>query len=652
MNRASVCKREQFSTLLAWFTVWFLIMGFGLEAAQPSPLLSPELLSEAGFELNWEIRLPVKTAVGEKLERLYTFDPYLVVLTNQNFLFCRDRLDGSRRFEMQIAEPRLPVAEPLSLEGRLFFLVGSHLIIVDPSVGAVIRKEDLGEAAASRGVCLARNERFVYIAGADHRLHAYQIQEDGDHVELFSATADDDSAITSILATSEQVFFATASGAVVAMKIDEPVKLWQYNCSGAITASLVLDGRVLYAAGEDFVCTVNWFICEETIRMDVKIQRALISVSDKTGVVDFARALSAMGVIIVSTGGTARTLEEAGIQAVPIDVVTGFPEMMDGRVKTLHPKIHAALLGLRDKADHAAAMKQHGIKPIDLVCVNLYPFEKTTARSDCTLEEAIENIDIGGPSMIRSAAKNYRFVTVVTSPQQYSRVLEAMRQNQGAVPLALREELARAAFSLTASYDAAIAKYLSIQAQDLFPERVSIAAARCQELRYGENPHQRGAFYRLTDSQEVGIGSAQLLEGGTPISFNNLMDANAAFELVKEFDEPAAVMVKHMNPCGCAVDENICTAYEKAYLGDVVSAFGGIAALNRPVDKELATVIMESYDRFGKARGAGGFFAEVITAPSYTPEAVEVIRTLKAWGQRVRLLQTGPIDRTRRDTRE
>jgi len=251
MNRASVCKREQFSTLFAWFAVWFLIMGFGLEAAQPSPLLSPELLSEAGFELNWEIHLPVKTAVGEKLERLYVFDPYLVVLTNQNFLFCRDRLDGSRRFEMQIAESRLPVAEPLYLEGRLFFLVGSRLIIVDPSVGAVIRKEDLGEAAASRGVCLARNERFVYVAGADHRLHAYQIQEDGDHVELFSATADDDSAITSILATSEQVFFATTSGAVVAMKTDEPVKLWQYNCSGPITASLVLDGGVLYAAGED-----------------------------------------------------------------------------------------------------------------------------------------------------------------------------------------------------------------------------------------------------------------------------------------------------------------------------------------------------------------------------------------------------------------
>lgn len=386
--------------------------------------------------------------------------------------------------------------------------------------------------------------------------------------------------------------------------------------------------------------------------MDVRIRRALLSVSDKSGLTDFAQALAAMGVEIISTGGTARTLQEAGIRVIPIDAVTGFPEMMDGRVKTLHPKIHGALLGLRDKADHAAAMKQHGIEPIDLVCVNLYPFEKTTARPDCTLEEAIENIDIGGPSMVRSAAKNYRFVTIVTAPSQYSRVLESMRNNQGAVPLALREELARAAFALTASYDAAIARYLSGRAQDLFPERISIAAVRAQELRYGENPHQRGAFYRFADSREVSIGSARLMEGDTPISFNNLMDANAAFELVKEFDEPAAVVVKHMNPCGCAVDEEICRAYEKAYLGDVVSAFGGIIALNRPVDKELATVIMESYDRFGKARGAAGFFAEVIAAPAYSPEALEIIRTRKAWGQRVRLLETGPIDRTKRDARE
>lgn len=386
--------------------------------------------------------------------------------------------------------------------------------------------------------------------------------------------------------------------------------------------------------------------------MDVKIRRALISVSDKTGAAEFASALAGMGVSIISTGGTAHTLQKAGLDVIAIDSVTGFPEMMDGRVKTLHPKIHGALLGLRDKADHAAAMKEHGIEPIDLVCVNLYPFEKTVAKPGCTLEEAIENIDIGGPSMVRSAAKNHRFVTIVTSPDQYERVLGEMRDKHGAVGEDLRNDLARAAYSLTASYDAAISKYLNGRAEDLFPERLSIAAVRGQELRYGENPHQRGAFYKLTDSREVSVGTARLLEGDTPISFNNLMDANAAFELVKEFDEPAAVVVKHMNPCGCAVDADIRTAYEKAYLGDVVSAFGGIVALNRPADADLARVIMESYARFGKAHGAGGFFAEVIVAPSYEAGAIEIIRTLKTWGQRVRLLETGPIDRKQRDGRE
>lgn len=386
--------------------------------------------------------------------------------------------------------------------------------------------------------------------------------------------------------------------------------------------------------------------------MDVKIRRALISVSDKTGVAEFATALAGMGVTIISTGGTARALKEAGLKVTGIEEVTGFPEMMDGRVKTLHPKIHGGLLGLRDKAQHAAAMKEHDIEPIDLVCVNLYPFEKTVARPDCTLEEAIENIDIGGPSMVRSASKNYRFVTIVTSSDQYGRVLEEMRRNGGATTLELRQELARAAFGLTASYDAAIAQYLNRQAGERFPARLSVAMVKGQELRYGENPHQRGAFYKLTDGREVSVGSAKLLVGSTPISFNNLMDANAAFELVKEFDEPAAVVVKHMNPCGCAVDADIRKAYERAYLGDVVSAFGGIVALNRPVDKELATVIMESYARFGKAHGAGGFFAEVIVAPSYDADAVETIRTLKAWGERVRLLETGPIDRTQRDAQE
>ncbi len=379
--------------------------------------------------------------------------------------------------------------------------------------------------------------------------------------------------------------------------------------------------------------------------MDVAIKRALISVSDKTGLADFAKSLSAMGVTIISTGGTAKALTEAGVPVVSIDAVTGFPEMMDGRVKTLHPKIHGGLLALRDKAEHQNAMKSHGIEPIDLVCVNLYPFEKTIAKADCTFEDAIENIDIGGPSMVRSAAKNHKFVTIVTSPCQYDDVLAELKEKRGATGLALRQELARAAYALTASYDAAISQYLSRRAEDVFPERLSIALVKDQELRYGENPHQRGAFYRLPDAKEVSVGSSRMLPGGTPISFNNLMDANAAFELVKEFDDPAAVVVKHMNPCGCAVDIDLCKAYEKAYLGDVVSAFGGIVAFNKTVDKKLATVMMESYDRFGKERGAAGFFAEVVVAPGFDDAAVEVIRTLKSWGERVRLLATGAMDR-------
>lgn len=387
--------------------------------------------------------------------------------------------------------------------------------------------------------------------------------------------------------------------------------------------------------------------------MDVQIKRALISVSDKTGVVDFARQLAAMGVTLISTGGTSKALSEAGLSVVSVDSVTGFPEMMDGRVKTLHPKIHGGLLALRDKADHAAAMKQHQIEPIDLVCVNLYPFEQTVAKANCSFEDAIENIDIGGPSMVRSAAKNHLYVTIVTHASQYQTVLDEMKSKNGCTSLALRKQCARKAFALTASYDAAISKYLNEQAGEVFPDRLSIALRKDQELRYGENPHQKGAFYRLSDAKEVSVGTAHLLDGATtPISFNNLMDANAAFELVKEFEEPAAVVVKHMNPCGCSVDADITRAYERAYLGDVVSAFGGIIALNRNVDKDIATVIMESYARFGKAKGAAGFFAEVIVAPSYDADAIQTIRTLKEWGQRVRLLETGPIDRKVVDARQ
>jgi len=386
--------------------------------------------------------------------------------------------------------------------------------------------------------------------------------------------------------------------------------------------------------------------------MDVRIKTALVSVSDKRGVVDFAKKLSEMGVKIISTGGTAKTLSDAGVNVVAIEAVTGFPEMMNGRVKTLHPKIHGALLGLRDKAEHAAAMKEHSIEPIDLVCVNLYPFEQSIAKPDCTLEEAIENIDIGGPSMIRSAAKNHRFVTVVTSPDQYDNVIEQMQNKNGAVREELRSDLARIAFGLTASYDAAIAKYLGRKAGVEYPERVSIALKKEAALRYGENPHQSGAFYKLAANSERSVSSARLLEGGTAISFNNLLDTNAAFELVKEFKEPAAVVVKHLNPCGCAVDEDVIEAYRKAYEGDVISAFGSIVALNKKVDVELARTIMESYSRFGKVRGAGGFFAEVIIAPEFDKDAIEIIRTLKSWGGRVRLMETGRIDRAKIDSAE
>ena len=386
--------------------------------------------------------------------------------------------------------------------------------------------------------------------------------------------------------------------------------------------------------------------------MDVKIKTALVSVSDKSGVVDFAKKLREMGVKIISTGGTAKKLSDAGINVVGVESVTGFPEMMDGRVKTLHPKIHGALLALRDKSEHAAAMKEHNIKPIDLVCVNLYPFEQTVAKPDCTLEDAIENIDIGGPSMIRSAAKNHKFVTVVTQPDQYGKVIDEMQKNGGAVSESLRSDFARVAFGLTASYDAAISKYLNNKAGVEYPERVSIALRKRAALRYGENPHQSAAFYKLPASGETSVGGGTLLEGDTDISFNNLLDANAAFELVKEFEQPAAVVVKHLNPCGCAVDEDILVAYRKAYEGDVVSAFGGIIALNRKVDVELARTIMESYSRFGKVLGASGFFAEVIVAPDFEQDAVEIIRTLKSWGSRVRLVETGPIDRSKIDAGE
>ncbi len=378
-----------------------------------------------------------------------------------------------------------------------------------------------------------------------------------------------------------------------------------------------------------------------------KIKRALVSVSDKTGIVEFAQALSKMGVDIISTGGTAKTLHEAGIDVIGIESVTGFPEMMDGRVKTLHPKIHGGLLALRDNDQHTQAMHDHQIEGIDLVCVNLYPFEATIAKEGCRFEDAIENIDIGGPSMVRSAAKNHKFVTIVTSPDQYQTIIDEMKDNQGATTQATRNQLAASAFAKTAGYDAAISSYLASQANEPYPQKVSIAIEKNSELRYGENPHQSAAFYKLAKStKEPCVANARQLEGGKQLSFNNYMDTNAAFELVKEFEKPAAVIVKHMNPCGCALDQDIVEAYRKAYIADVTSAFGGIIALNHTVTEALADAIVESFSRWGKELGAGGFFAEVIIAPSFEPAAVELIRTRKRWGREdVRLLETGPINR-------
>ena len=377
--------------------------------------------------------------------------------------------------------------------------------------------------------------------------------------------------------------------------------------------------------------------------MEVKIQRALISVFDKTGVGDFAEALAEAGVEIVSSGGTAKAIEAAGVKVRYVQEWTGFPEMLGHRVVTLHPKVHGGILALRDDPDHQADMAKYGIEPVDLVCVGLYPFEQAIAKQGCTLAEAVEMIDIGGPTMVRAAAKNHRFVTVVTDRRQYEQVLSEMRANDGAVSAGLRGRLARAAFALTAHYDSVISGYLCDRAGEQFPEQVTLSYRKAPgELRYGENPHQAAAFYVGTDAGEACIGTARFL-GGKPISYNNYYDANGALELVKEFDEPAVAIIKHANPAGCAIDEDLVEAYRKAYFGDVNAAMGGIVAVNRPVTKALAGAIVETYQRWGKQRGAGGFYAEIVIAPGFEDGAVDVIRARKGWGPEVRLLETGPL---------
>ena len=376
------------------------------------------------------------------------------------------------------------------------------------------------------------------------------------------------------------------------------------------------------------------------------IKRALISVSDKTGVVEFARELKSFGAEILSTGGTARTLREAGIDVRDVSEVTGFPEMMDGRIKTLHPKIHGALLGLRDKPEHVTAMREHGIEPIDMVVINLYPFEQTVMQGGVTLDEAIEQIDIGGPAMIRSAAKNFRDVAVIVSGEHYAVVIEEMKRHDGALGGATRLKLARHAFNLTAMYDMRISGHLTSALLDpgdgtlrshgigtgggggvnfnrvwaraarqmnSLVERGALMLQKRDNLRYGENPHQQAALYDV--GWDHGVANARLLSG-KEMSFNNYVDADAAWQLVCDFESSACAIIKHTNPAGAALAANGEEAYRRALACDPVSAFGGIVAFNRLVDAAAARAVIE-------------IFSEVIIAPDYDAEAIEILKTKK-----------------------
>ncbi len=350
----------------------------------------------------------------------------------------------------------------------------------------------------------------------------------------------------------------------------------------------------------------------------VPVRRALISVSNKTGLVELAAILSReFNVDLVSTGGTARALAAAGLPVKDVSQVTGFPEMMDGRVKTLHPGVHGGLLALRDNQQHLAAMREHHIEPIDLLIVNLYPFEQVTARPDCTLEQAIENIDIGGPAMIRSGAKNHRSVAVITDASQYESLAAELRNHRGATSLAFRHMLATAAFARTARYDASINTYLQRQyapeTASVLPPLLAPVMVLKQALRYGENPHQAGALY-APPGETTGLAGAEQLHGKA-LSYLNLLDADAAMTLVSEFSQPAAAILKHANPCGCAIAETLAEAFDRAYAGDPVAAFGGIVAFNRPVDKATAEKIV-----------SGKRFIEVLLAPAFDAEALALLQ--------------------------
>ncbi|MDB2400168.1 bifunctional phosphoribosylaminoimidazolecarboxamide formyltransferase/IMP cyclohydrolase [Porticoccaceae bacterium] len=357
-----------------------------------------------------------------------------------------------------------------------------------------------------------------------------------------------------------------------------------------------------------------------------KVSRALISVSDKNGVVDFARALNALGVELLSTGGTFRLLQENNIAVTEVSDYTGFPEMMDGRVKTLHPKVHGGILGRRGTDD--AVMAEHAIKPIDMVIVNLYPFAATVADPNCTLPNAIENIDIGGPTMVRSAAKNHKDVAIVVNSSDYATVLEEMQANEGQLDYSTRYALMVKAFEHTAGYDGMIANHFGARDTDNnerdFSDTFNVQYFKTQEMRYGENPHQKAAFYTEANPTEASVATAKQLQG-KELSFNNIADTDAALECVKQFDKPACVIVKHANPCGVSVGVDIGTAYNLAFATDPESAFGGIIAFNRELDAKTAEAICEKQ------------FVEVIIAPAVSADALAVVATKK----NVRLLECG-----------
>jgi phosphoribosylaminoimidazolecarboxamide formyltransferase/IMP cyclohydrolase len=356
------------------------------------------------------------------------------------------------------------------------------------------------------------------------------------------------------------------------------------------------------------------------------VRRALLSVSDKRGLIPFAEGLKDLGVEILSTGGTCRALREAGVDVVEVSEKTGFPEIMDGRVKTLHPKIHGGLLGRRDTDE--AVMEEHDIEPIDLLAVNLYPFEQTIAREDATIDDAIENIDIGGPAMIRAASKNHDGVAVVVDPDDYDDVLESLQSDQLSVEA--RRKLAAKAYAHTASYDTAITKYLSNSlGEDPLGDRILYSGRLVERMRYGENPHQEAGFYIDQQAPQGSLATAQQLQGKA-LSYNNIADSDAALECVRQFEAPACVIVKHANPCGVAVAGSILEAYEKAFKTDPTSAFGGIIAFNQPLDAETAKTIIDRQ------------FVEVIVAPEIDEDASEALKDKK----NVRVLRTGPWGET------